>query len=57
MKVNDRVPKLGDRAAALRQWMRDPRAEHRACVRRFGWDLPEVRHRQWPFERRALRGV
>jgi xylulose-5-phosphate/fructose-6-phosphate phosphoketolase len=54
MDVIDRVPKLGYRAAALRQQMRDKRTEHRAYVTRYGLDLPEVRNWEWPFERRGV---
>ncbi|HKT74924.1 MAG TPA: phosphoketolase family protein [Steroidobacteraceae bacterium] len=47
MDVIDRVPKLGYRAAHLRQAMRDKLAEHREYICRRGEDLPEVRDWVW----------
>jgi xylulose-5-phosphate/fructose-6-phosphate phosphoketolase len=41
--VIDRVPGLGSRAARVRQAMLDERARHRAWIRQYGADLPEVR--------------
>jgi xylulose-5-phosphate/fructose-6-phosphate phosphoketolase len=46
--VVDRVPKLGYRAAYLKQAMRDKRIEHKAYITRFGQDMPEVRDWNWP---------
>ena len=42
-----RVPKLGSRAAYLRQAVRDRLIEHRAYVRVHGDDVPEIRDWQW----------
>ena len=50
MDVIDRVPGLGQRAAALRQHMVDTRARHHAWTREYGEDLPEVRDWVWPYE-------
>jgi xylulose-5-phosphate/fructose-6-phosphate phosphoketolase len=47
MDVIDRVPGLARRAAVIRQWMVDKRAEHHDYVRRTGEDLPEVRDWTW----------
>jgi xylulose-5-phosphate/fructose-6-phosphate phosphoketolase len=47
MDVVDRVPKLGSRAAHLRQRMVDKRVEHAAYIREHGEDMPEVRDFQW----------
>jgi len=47
--VIDRVPKLGYRAAALRQRMRDKRTEHRQYIRAHGQDMPEIREWKWPY--------
>jgi xylulose-5-phosphate/fructose-6-phosphate phosphoketolase len=47
MDVIDRVPKLGYRAAHVRQLMRDKLAEHRAYIVRRGEDMPEVRGWVW----------
>ena len=48
MDVIDRVPGLGERAAALRQEMADQRLRHRAYTREHGEDPPEVRDWRWP---------
>ena len=47
MDVIDRVPKLGYRAAHLRQLMRDKLTEHANYITRRGEDLPEVRDWVW----------
>ena len=47
MDVIDRVPKLGYRAAHLRQLMRDRLTEHANYIIRRGEDLPEVRDWVW----------
>jgi xylulose-5-phosphate/fructose-6-phosphate phosphoketolase len=46
--VIDRVPRLGPRAAHVRQLMIDKRTEHRAWTREYGEDMPEVRDWAWP---------
>ena len=46
--VIDRVPKLADRAAHLRQHMSEQRLAARAYTREHGDDLPEVRDWTWP---------
>jgi len=51
MDVIDRVPKLGFRAAHLRQWLRDKLTQHRAHIERYGEDMPEVRDWTWTHER------
>jgi xylulose-5-phosphate/fructose-6-phosphate phosphoketolase len=48
MDVIDRVPKLGERAAGLRQRMVDERLRHRAYTRDVGDDMPDVRDWVWP---------
>jgi xylulose-5-phosphate/fructose-6-phosphate phosphoketolase len=47
MDVIDRVPKLGYRAAHLRQLMRDKLTEHAHYITRRGEDMPEVRDWVW----------
>jgi xylulose-5-phosphate/fructose-6-phosphate phosphoketolase len=47
MDVIDRVPGLGQRAAALRQLMSDTRRRARRWTREHGDDLPEVREWRW----------
>jgi xylulose-5-phosphate/fructose-6-phosphate phosphoketolase len=46
--VIDRVPGLGERAAALRQRMVDERLRMRAYTREHGEDHPDVREWVWP---------
>jgi xylulose-5-phosphate/fructose-6-phosphate phosphoketolase len=46
--VIDRVPGLGQRAAALRQRMVDERLRMRAYTREHGEDHPDVREWTWP---------
>ena len=47
MDVIDRVPALGQRAAHLRQHVRDRLIEHADYIRRRGEDLPEVCNWTW----------
>jgi xylulose-5-phosphate/fructose-6-phosphate phosphoketolase len=46
--VIDRVPKLGERAAPLRQEMVDSRLRARAWTRGHGEDHPDIRNWTWP---------
>jgi xylulose-5-phosphate/fructose-6-phosphate phosphoketolase len=48
MDVIDHVPRLGPRAAMLRQHMHDERLRHRAYTREVGDDMPSVRDWMWP---------
>jgi xylulose-5-phosphate/fructose-6-phosphate phosphoketolase len=52
MDVIDRVPALGQRAAHLRQRMRDRLVDHGAYIREHGEDMPEIRDWHWQ-ERRG----
>ncbi|MBX6354437.1 MAG: phosphoketolase family protein [Micromonosporaceae bacterium] len=45
--VIDRVPGLARKAAVLRQSMVDARMAHRAYVRQYGEDMPEIRDWTW----------
>jgi xylulose-5-phosphate/fructose-6-phosphate phosphoketolase len=47
--VIDRVPKLGYRAAHLRQLVRDKLIEHEHYIIRYGEDMPEIRDWVWPY--------
>ena len=47
--VIDRVPGLGERAAALRQQMVDARLTAAAYAREVGEDQPEIASWKWPF--------
>jgi len=54
MDVIDRVPKLSERCAHLRQDMVDARLRARAYTREVGDDIPEVRDWVWPGSRGAV---
>ena len=45
--VIDRVPGLGQRAAHVRQAMRDSISDHHRYIREYGQDMPEVRNWKW----------
>jgi len=47
--VIDRVPRLADHAAHLRQQMVDARIEARLWTREHGEDLPEISAWTWPY--------
>ena len=47
MDVVDRVPKLGYRAAYLKQYMRDKLTTHKQHIVRTGQDMPEVLDWKW----------
>jgi xylulose-5-phosphate/fructose-6-phosphate phosphoketolase len=46
--VVDRVPKLRQRAAYVKQQMRDKLISHKLYVREHGEDMPEIRDWKWP---------
>ncbi len=48
--VIDRVPKLANVSAHLRQTLRDKLTDHWRYVRAHGEDMPEVREWRWPAE-------
>jgi len=45
--VIDRVPGLETRAAYVKQWLRDRIIDHKAYIRRYGEDMPEIRDWKW----------
>ena len=45
--VIDRLPQLGDKAAYLKQEMKDKLIEHKYYIRENGIDMPEVREWKW----------
>jgi xylulose-5-phosphate/fructose-6-phosphate phosphoketolase len=48
MDVADRVPKLAEQAAYLKQHLRDKLTEHRQYITRHGQDMPEILEWKWP---------
>ncbi len=46
--VIDRVPRLGYKAAHLKQHVRDKLTEHRQYIERHGQDMPEILEWKWP---------
>lgn len=48
--VIDRVPKLGCKAAHLKQFVRDKLIEHKQYIHRHGQDMPEILNWKWPYE-------
>jgi xylulose-5-phosphate/fructose-6-phosphate phosphoketolase len=49
MDVIDRVPKLEQIGAHVKQLMRDRRLEHKQYIRKHGDDIPEIRDWNWPY--------
>jgi xylulose-5-phosphate/fructose-6-phosphate phosphoketolase len=45
--VVDRVPTLGSNVAYIKQACRDKLIEHKAYVRKYGDDMPEIREWRW----------
>ncbi len=49
MDVIDRVPKLGYRAAYVKQLLQDKLIEHKHYIEKYGEDMPEIRDWKWPY--------
>ncbi len=47
--VVERVPQLRQRAAYVKQYVRDKLIDHHQYTRQYGEDMPEVRDWQWPY--------
>jgi xylulose-5-phosphate/fructose-6-phosphate phosphoketolase len=47
--VIERVPRLRDRAAAVKQLMVKKRIEHKEYIEKYGEDMPEIRDWIWPY--------
>lgn len=45
--VLDRVPKLKDKTAYLKQEMQDKLIEHKYYIRKYGMDMPEIKNWKW----------
>ena len=48
LMVLDRVARLEDRTAHVRQWINDRLVDHAHYIREYGDDLPEIRNWRWP---------
>jgi len=49
MDVIDRVPKLGYKAAYVKQHLQDKLIEHKHYISQYGEDMPEIRNWEWPY--------
>ncbi|MES2461016.1 MAG: phosphoketolase family protein [Armatimonadota bacterium] len=47
--VIERVPRLRDRAASVKQLMVTKRIEHKEYIEKYGEDMPEIRNWKWPY--------
>ncbi len=47
MDVPDRLPRLGNRGAYLKQGLKDKLVEHKLYIRANGEDMPEIRNWTW----------
>jgi xylulose-5-phosphate/fructose-6-phosphate phosphoketolase len=47
--VVDRVPKIGDTRAYVKQTLRDKLIEHKQYIAAHGEDMPEIREWRWPY--------
>ncbi|NVO86230.1 phosphoketolase family protein [Hymenobacter terrestris] len=50
MDVLDRVPRLGNRGAHLKQLLQDKLVAHKQYIYRYGQDMPEIRDWEWGSE-------
>ncbi|NJM70759.1 MAG: phosphoketolase family protein [Scytonema sp. RU_4_4] len=49
MDVINRVPKLGYKAAYVKQMLQDKLIEHKHYINKHGEDMPEIQNWQWPY--------
>jgi xylulose-5-phosphate/fructose-6-phosphate phosphoketolase len=49
MDVIDRVPKLGSKAAYVKQKLQDKLISHQHYIQKHGEDMPEIRDWTWPY--------
>ena len=47
--VIDRVPKLKDTAAYVKQMLQDKLIEHKQYITKYGEDMPEILDWKWPY--------
>jgi xylulose-5-phosphate/fructose-6-phosphate phosphoketolase len=45
----DRVPKLGYKAAYVKQMLHNKLIEHKHYIAKYGEDMPEIRDWKWPY--------
>src|SRR6266536_3402903 len=43
----DRLPHVGDRGADIKRVLQEKLVQHRAYIRQYGEDMPEVRNWKW----------
>ncbi|NMG07220.1 phosphoketolase family protein [Brasilonema sp. UFV-L1] len=48
MDVINRVPKLGYKAAYVKQMLQDKLLEHKHYINKYGEDMPEIQNWKWP---------
>jgi len=51
--VVDRVPRLRQRAAYVKQYVRDKLIDHKHYIHQYGEDMPEIRNWVWPYSENA----
>jgi xylulose-5-phosphate/fructose-6-phosphate phosphoketolase len=47
--VIDRVERLANQAAHVKEWLHNKLIEHKQYIRQYGEDLPEIRNWKWPY--------
>ena len=47
--VTERVPKLQNAAARIKQQMHDKLVDHKHYITKYGEDMPEIKNWQWPY--------
>ena len=47
--VIDRVERLGNQAAHVKDWLHNKLIEHKQYIKQHGEDLPEIRNWKWPY--------
>jgi xylulose-5-phosphate/fructose-6-phosphate phosphoketolase len=55
--VIDRVPKLGPKAAYVKQALRDKLIDHKEYIEQYGDDMPEIKNWKWGAEVAAEEGM
>jgi xylulose-5-phosphate/fructose-6-phosphate phosphoketolase len=50
--VIDRLPKLQNRSAHVKEWLHNKLIEHKQYINEYGEDLPEIRQWKWPYPKK-----